>query len=306
MITPTATRFAQVVIAACALLASACHGENTTAEVLASATPTDYQTPAGENLLVMRLDHGEVLIELAPSFAPNHVANIRQLVRQRYFDDTRVLRSQDNYVVQWGDAEADTPKARSLGQVEPTLAGEYFRDLKGLDISPLKEDDAYAPQIGFAEGFPVGYDRRSKTAWLAHCYGMVGVGRGNQADSGNGSSLYVVTGHAPRHLDRNVTLVGRVLLGIEHLSALPRGTGPLGFYATKEEMTAVRQIQLASDMPENERPQIHTVRTDTPYFKRWVDARRFRVEDWFIDPVGAIGLCNVPLLPVAELPTTGN
>ncbi len=272
------------------------------ADVLASATASDYGAPDPANLLIVTLDHGEVLIELAPEFAPEHVKSIRALTQQGYFDDSRILRSQDNYVVQWGDPAADTDDPRPFHDVPEKLAGEYFRDLRGLEITALKEDDAYAPAVGFAHNFPIGYDKRRKRAWLPHCYGMVGVGRGNEADSGNGTSLYVVTGHAPRHLDRNVTLVGRVLTGMPHLSALPRGTGRLGFYTEAEEMTPIRRITLASTLPAEDRPEIYTVKTDTRWFKDWVDARATRTEDWFLDPVGAIGLCNVPLRAVTQLP----
>src|SRR5690606_9568936 len=77
-------------------------------------------------------------------------------------------------------------------------------------------------------GFPAARDPADGTAWLAHCYGTVGAGRDNDADSGSGTELYVVTGHAPRQLDRNITVVGRVVQGMELLSALPRGPAPAG------------------------------------------------------------------------------
>ncbi len=79
-------------------------------------------------------------------------------------------------------------------------------------------------------GWPIAYDPKAGTANLTHCYGYVGVGRGLAPDTGTGGELYAVIGHAPRQLDRNIAVVGRVVEGIEQMSALPRGTEALGFY----------------------------------------------------------------------------
>ena len=138
-------------------------------------------------------------------------------------------------------------------------------------------------------------DPSTGRAWLAHCYGALGVGRGNTADSGNGSSLYVVIGHAPRHLDRNITLAGRVVKGMELLSVLPRGTGPLGFYEKPAQYVPIRRVRVAADVPAAERTDLELLRTDTATFEAFVSARRHRREEWFLDPVGHVELCNVPL-----------
>jgi peptidylprolyl isomerase len=122
---------------------------------------------------------------------------------------------------------------------------------------------------------------------------MLGVGRGDAPESGNGSELYVVIGNAPRHLDRNVTVVGRVLEGVELLSTLPRGTAPLGFYADPKQYVPIRQMRLAADLPASERPALEVLRTDTPTFSAYVESRRNRRESWFVRPAGYVELCNV-------------
>jgi peptidylprolyl isomerase len=132
---------------------------------------------------------------------------------------------------------------------------------------------------------------------------MVGAGRGDTADSGSGAELYVVIGHAPRHLDRNVTLLGRVVRGMEVLSTLPRGTGALGVYEDPAEHVPVRSVKVAADLPAAERTPLELLRTDTATFEAWIASRRHRRESWFLDPVGRIELCNVPL-PVREPPPT--
>ena len=179
------------------------------AEILAQSNASDWRRPDPDNLLLMQLPGGAVLIELAPAFAPQHVANIKKLARERYYDGLAVVRVQDNYVAQWGDpnAEAEDPALRRpMIEGKPRLPGEFSRPIAGLDLSPLPDGDVYAPGVGYYQGFPVASSRKLGRAWLAHCYGMVGAGRGDTADSGSGAELYAVIGHSPRHLDRNVTL----------------------------------------------------------------------------------------------------
>ncbi len=163
---------------------------------------------------------------------------------------------------------------------------------------PLESRDAYAEEVGFVDGFPVASD--GKRAWLTHCYGMLGVGRDYAFNSGNGAELYVVTGHAPRHLDRNVTLIGRVLSGVETLSSLPRGTGFLGFYEDEKENVEISRIRFGDDIPESERAKLQILKTETRTFQNYVQSRTFRKESWFADPAGRIEICNVQV-PTREL-----
>lgn len=284
-----------------ALAAFAAHAESvpapppTTADILARSTPGDWRRPDPENVLYLDLPTGRVVIELAPQFAPRHAANIRALAGQHYWDGLAILRSQDNYVVQWGDPDAGSDKARSLGAAKPKLPAEFDSSELARSFVPLPEADPYARQAGWVDGFPAGHDTSTTRTWLAHCYAAVGAGRDMAADSSNGAELYVVIGHAPRHLDRNITLVGRVLQGMELLSVLPRGKGPLGFYETAAERVPITRIRLASQVPEPERVALEVFRTDTPAFNALVESRRNRREEWFIDPVGKIELCNVPI-----------
>ncbi|MBK8285841.1 MAG: peptidylprolyl isomerase [Ahniella sp.] len=271
------------------------------AELLAASTAEDWRDPDPEQTLYLDLAAGRVVIELAPQFAPNHVANIKTLVRAGYFDGLSILRVQENYVVQWGDPNAEDPKLkRSLGQAAEKLDGEYALDRSpDLPFAAARWRSLCGVLPASAPGFPVAGS--GKRIWLAHCYGMVGAGRGDTSDSGNGAELYVVIGHAPRHLDRNVTLVGRVLSGMERLTTLERGKAALGFIDKKETMTPIQSIRLAADTPAKDRSALQVLRTDTPLFEQLVEARRTRREDWFLEPTGRIELCNVPI-PVRQTP----
>lgn len=264
----------------------------TMAEVLAASTPADWRPLDPERALYLELATGRVVIELAPAFAPQHVANIKALVREGYFDGLAINRVQDNFVVQWGDPDG----ARPIRTARRTLPPEFTRAAKGLRFTRLPDRDVYAPQVGFVDGFPAARAPRTGRAWLAHCYGMIGAGRDEAADSGGGTELYVVIGHGPRQLDRNITLVGRVVQGMALLSSLPRGTGDMGFYAKPAERVAITAIRVAADLPAAQRSELELLRTDTATFAALVESRRNRRDSWYKVPAGSIDLCNVPLV----------
>ena len=117
-----------------------------------------------------------VVIQLAPAFAPVHVANIRAFARSGWWNGGKsaIYRVQDNYVVQWGRNETDDPLPAGVVKLPPA---EYHRRLRGLAVRPLGYPDPYAPRVGHALGWPIAYDPKAGTANLTHCYGYVGVAR---------------------------------------------------------------------------------------------------------------------------------
>ncbi len=263
-------------------------------ELLESSSPEDWREPKPEDTLYLELESGRVIIELAPEFAPEHTQNLRTLAREHFWDGLAIYRSHDNFVVQWGDPGAEGER-RSIGSARDALPAEFERGAEGVAFHRLPDVDGWAPEVGFASGFPAARDPEAGVAWLAHCYGMVGAGRGMEADSSIGTELYAVTGQSPRQLDRNITLVGRVVHGIELLSPMPRGPGPLGVFADADRHTPIRSVRLASEVPVAERTRLELLRTDTPLFDAVVESRRNRRDDWYLRPAGHIDLCNVPL-----------
>ena len=264
----------------------------TVTDVLAASTAADWAPLDPQNTLYVELPQGRVVIALDRQFAPHHVANIEGLAREGYYDGLAIIRAQDNYVVQWGDPESKRP----VRNAQRTIPAEFERTSRGVTFTNLPDQDTYAPEIGFADGFAAARDSKLGRAWLVNCYGMVGAGRDNDVDSGGGRELYVVIGQAPRHLDRNVTLVGRVVQGMELLSTLPRGSGPLGFYEKPEQRVPLKSVRVAADVPEAQRTDLEILRTDTPTFAAYVEARRNRHEEWFKVPAGHVDVCNIPLL----------
>jgi len=259
-------------------------------DIVAQAPPSAWKTIPADDLLVMDLANGgRVVVQLAPEFATVHVANIKALTRGNYWDGATVYRVQDNYVAQWGQNDLKKPPKG----INPKPPAEYTRPLKGLGITPLGSPDPYAPGAGFADGWPVAYSATAGWADLAHCYASVGVGRDLSPDTGSGGELYAVIGHGPRHLDRNIALVGRVVDGIDRLSTLPRGTEALGFYKDKAQYVPIAKVRLASDMPAGQRPSYEYMDTSGPAFARYLKVRANRHDDFYIRPAGGVDLCNV-------------
>jgi peptidylprolyl isomerase len=273
----------------------------TSRELLDASQPSDWRTPDLADTLYLQLAGGRVVIELAPGFAPAHVANIRTLAHEHYWDGLSIYRSQDNFVVQFGDPTEEEQDRKPIGSAKAHLPAEFTRASAGLAFDALPDSDGWASQVGFSDGFPAARDPKTGQAWLAHCYGTLGAGRDVAADSSNGTELYVVDGQAPRQLDRNITVVGRVLQGMELLSVLPRGPEPMGFYEKAEERTPIVSIALAADVPEAQRTPLQVLRTDTPLFAQLVEMRRNRKDDWYKTSVGHIDLCNVTV-PVRTPP----
>jgi cyclophilin family peptidyl-prolyl cis-trans isomerase len=297
-------------------------------EIVAAAPAADWIDIAPDDLLVMQLAPGasgkerRVVIQLMPPpFSQPWIANIRTLAKAHWWDGTSVNRVQDNYVVQWGDA---TEKRSLPTGMQKSLEADYIAtvpdkwraewsarvdtSLKAVEGLALDDPDAslddanslwkifrdpYALVVDHRLGWPIA--ATEKSMWPVHCYGMIGVGRNLSPDAGSGAELYTVIGHAPRHLDRNIAVVGRVVEGIEHLSSLPRGTGALGFYEDPKQRVPIASIRLASELPEAERPRMQYLSTESTTFAAYADARANRKDAFFNVPAGGADICNVPV-----------
>ncbi|SDA47425.1 MULTISPECIES: peptidylprolyl isomerase [unclassified Janthinobacterium] len=269
------------------------------ADAVKASKPSDWRPLDPDNTLYLELSSGRVVMELAPEFAPQHVANIKALVAEQYYDGLAINRAQDNWVVQWGDPNEKNPKP--ILHARRTLPGEFTVPLKNIsNFTRLPDADGYAPQVGHSNGFASARDPKSGTAWLTHCYATVGVGRDNASDSGGGTELYAVIGQSPRHLDRDITVIGRVVAGMPLLSTLPRGTAPMGFYDSPEKNVPIKAIRLAADVPPAQRSHLEVMRTDSAAYQAVLEAQRNRGGPWSKVTAGHVDLCNAPI-PVREV-----
>ncbi|WP_339688379.1 peptidylprolyl isomerase [uncultured Parasphingorhabdus sp.] len=287
--------------------------------IVDAAPASDWVKMAPSDLLVMDLAPGaegnarRVVIQLMPEpFSQGWIRNIRKLAEAKFWDGTSINRVQDNYVVQWGDAGYDNPESGETEQkalpdgLETVPESEYLSKLTPIDgessnidnsdpASDAKEgyrDDAYGTAL-FGLGWPLGSGNNS--LWPIHCYGAVGVGRNYSPDTGSGAELYTVIGHAPRHLDRNIAVVGRIIEGIEYLSSLPRGKGQLGFYEDASKRVPISSIRLGDALDEDPAPAFEYLNTESKVFAKYADARANRRDPFFIKPAGGADICNIPV-----------
>lgn len=280
------------------LLAAAQAAAPAAAPLPSDPVEADWAAVPDDELLVVTLANGgSVTVRLAARYVPRHVANIRKLAAARWWDvGGSVYRVQDNYVSQWGDA---SEKRTLPDTVERNPPPEY--EWRGAQpVAKLSRRDPYAEWAGYSrDGWPLAGSGGRQ--WMPHCYAMVGVARDLAPSTGSGGDLYAVIGHAPRALDRNIAVVGRVIDGIERLSALPRGTGDLGFYKTAAERVPIVSVRLASDLPAASRPRFQYRRTDNPRFTAWIASRENRAPPFFTVPAGGADICNA-MPPVRRAP----
>lgn len=286
----------------------------TPTEIVDAAPKADWAPIAIDDLLVMDLAPDRdgslrrVIIQLMPPpFSQGWVGNIRKLAAARWWDGLSINRVQDNYVAQWGDPDSDDKiKARKLPEGlavvgEGYKTGGAFLDQIARERKLIAHDPDLFGMNGFWAGWPIGYQSLGEVfsdldgAWPIHCYAMVGVGRDMPPDTGTGAELYAVIGTPPRQLDRNIALVGRVIEGMEYLSALPRGHGALGFYEKPAMRVPIQHIRLASELPAAEQPHFEYLSTESTSFAKYADARANRRDPFYIVPAGGVDICNVPV-----------
>ncbi len=298
-------------------------------EIVAAAPIADWVAIPASDLLVMDLTPDakgklrRVVIQLMPPpFSQGWIGNVRKLAAARFWDGTAINRVQDNYVVQWGDPNADDKaKAKALPAGLAEVPQDLYRTYTDLELfemsrksnsnamippggyrqarerylrTYLTRQDQYAPAAGFVLGWPIAGDA-GDGVWPVHCYGMVGVGRDMPPNTGTGAELYVVIGHAPRHLDRNIALVGRVIEGIEYLSSLPRGRGGLGFYDLEQGDERVPIVSIHPGVEVKDLPAFEYLSTESGSFAKYADARANRRDPFFVRPAGGADICNIPV-----------
>lgn len=266
-------------------------------------------------------------------FSQGWVGNVRTLAKAHWWDGTTVYRVVDNWVAQWGDGEDDEAKAKPLPEglrVVPeseyvaalanpgwrpnyclriTLDGACpeFIEVKGP--TSVNTRDAYATSTGFYGGWPMAFAWRESgqagtiegedvvvlqmAGWPTHCYASVGVARDLSPDTGTGAELYAVIGHAPRQLDRNIAVVGRVIEGIEHLATLPRGKGEAGVYDDPALRVPIVSVRLGDELPAAEQPRFEYLGSDSASFAEYVRVRANRNDAFYKVPAGGVDVCNV-------------
>ncbi|MDP2537142.1 peptidylprolyl isomerase [Alteromonas stellipolaris] len=174
-----------------------------------------YKVPT-RNIVTLETHYGDVVIALNPALAPHHVKRFRKLIKTDFYQQEYFYRVIDGFVAQGGSNENHEPSPETSN-----LQAEFIAPLSASAVV-IEENDMFAPATGFLNGFPVGMDKARNEMWALHCPGTVAFARNSEKDTAS-TEFYIVIGQAPRHLDRNMSVIGRVLDGMDVLQQLPRG-----------------------------------------------------------------------------------
>ncbi len=268
--------------------ADALEGKRLPSEILESAAPDDWRTLDQENLLYIKVKGGTVIITLSPRLAQGHVEQMRALAREKFYDGLTFYRVIDGFVAQGGDIF----EQREVKNAKATLTAEFDEEMNdGIGYSPLSDSDGYADEVGFVDSLPVGVDRDDNKVWHLHCTSAVAMARDPERDTG-GTEIYI-TLQPQRYLDRNLTVFGRVVAGMEHVQALRRVARPQS--ETDEAGEEILSVRVGSDLAAEEQQRLAILRSDTELFEEYVESRRNRPEAFFYYRPDYLDICQLPI-----------
>ncbi len=268
-----------------------------TPDEIASATAPDWRAVSPENLILVETGHGDIVVELNPDFAPNHTAQFRDLVRGDVYNGAHFYRVIDAFVAQ-GGLEDDV-----VIENYPTLVNENDRGISDAAFVPLDNPDLFAPVVGHIDGFAVGRSETLGKEWLLHCPGALAMARDTDPDSGS-TEFYIVL-DAQRYLDRNLTVFGRVIDGMQYVQKLKRGDRAVesGVIQAPEVGDEILSMTVAADLTEAIRPIYQVQAMPSQAFEDAKTEKRVRDEDFFYrKPPEVLDICGFEV-PTRRLPT---
>ena len=281
--------------------ADALEGKKSGAEILAATVAEDWREIPAEEMLVIDLERGRVYVALSPALAPNHVKQVKKLAREGFYDGLSFYRVIDGFVAQGGDpfGEKKTKTSRKA------LKAEFEQPLpKGFAFNALGDVDGFAPSAGFVASLPAGFDAASGTAWHLHCAGAFAFGREDGRDTA--STEFYVALQPQRYLDRNMSVFGRVIHGMQHLQALRRVDPPQE--KTDDTGEKIVSVRVGADIPPTERETFEILDSARPVFAEFAEARRNRPESFFHFRPDYLDVCQfpVPVRAIAKIDEPAN
>jgi peptidylprolyl isomerase len=250
-----------------------------------------------DNVVYVELQDGIFVLELNPAFAPKTVKVFKRLVRDDFYRGLSFYRVIEGFVAQGGD-ESDM----GIPPTQPTIEAEFQieRDDE-LAWTPVERQDLYQAETGFIDGFAAARDKRH--LWLTHCPGIIAMARGNEPDSAR-TDFYIVIGQAPRYLDRNLTVFGRVIHGMDVVQRIRRGpTENNGIIEADLDRSRIVRMRMADDLAPEERNAFYVMDTNSKGFMEYMEERRERRGDFFHhQPPKVLDVCQVPVATRVEKP----
>lgn len=249
------------------------------AQKIVDAGDSEWRAVDLENLIVVDLPAGPLYIELRPDLAPNHVAQIKTLVRKGFYDGLVFHRVIEGFVAQGGDPKGDGTGGSDL----PDIKAEFARDSKDVTNFTAIGRDRIAARVGLIDGVPVGAEPESLRSfradravriWGVHCQGVMSMARATPPDSAN-SQFFLVIGDARQSLDQRYTVWGWIVEGLENARRIERGEPP-------KRPTPIVRMRIAADVPSAELPKIEVMRSDSAVFLTYLKETKLVDETGFV------------------------
>lgn len=243
----------------------------------APASTADFYSVSQKDLVYVDTQYGTVVIWLTDKIAPTHAQRFRDLVKSGYYNGKNFYRVVDGFVAQGGAnvEEQDIPLA------EPMKAEFTAKNVEGF--YEIQRPAPFAPVTGFIDGMPAATTPSRDSYWFAHCPGTLAMARDNNPDTGS-TEFYIVIGQAPRHLDRNMSVFGRVLSGMEVLQQLPRGKKEnSGVIENLTDKSAITAMKLGTQLPAGAQRHFLIQLPGHPDFQKKLEAARQLANPFFAD-----------------------
>lgn len=244
---------------------------------------TAWRTVDPENLMLIDTAYGMIGVELYPEIAPKHVEQVKTLTRDGFYDGVVFHRVIDGFMNQTGDGS----NGDGTGDSElPNVPAEFdFRRSQDMNVTLVAARPAQDPSsgravpTGFYKALPVAtqpisqailtYDNKV-AAFGLHCPGVTSMARASDPNSAN-SQFFLMRGKAD-HLDGQYSIWGSTVLGHDYLTSFKEGVIGEDPSFVPDQMNSVR---IAADLPEDERPTVQVLDTDSAAFATWIETQDY-------------------------------
>ena len=165
------------------------------------------QAQAKEDLMILKLKDGDVIIELFNDIAPNHVKRFKQLSDEKKYDGVVFHRVIDGFMAQTGDVQFGNS------------------NLESYDIRRAGTGESKYPNL------------KAEFSDTPHDRGTLSMARSSDPDSAN--SQFFICFKAASHLDRQYTVFGKVVQGMEFVDLIKKGEGSGGEVADPDKIISL-------------------------------------------------------------------
>jgi len=159
------------------------------------------------NIMILKLKDGDVVIELLSEVAPNHVERFKKLAADKKYDGVVFHRVIDGFMAQTGDVQFGNSNLESFDLSRAGTGGSEFPDLK------------------------------AEFSDLPHERGTLSMARSSNPDSAN--SQFFICFKSASHLDRQYTVFGKVIKGMEFVDLIKKGQGSNGQVSSPDKIISL-------------------------------------------------------------------